>query len=627
MAHEQNINSYLFVFFKSTEKTDIQKGELLALIEMQHNNVIIESSEIENLEGENDLKFTNNSIIDKNRDKILVIFLSQSAIVYTSVRLDIKEIIRRSGYIHSCGKFIFLSKWDNLKIKEITNDITAFFKKEQQEYKVLFYKESDNPIKNKLEGLLIDDKRYHIENYHFNTAQQKIEMSLENNIKKHGKGFKSGNEKIFIIKEKGIDNSSPSVLSNLYNDRNIIDFAIGYLSEYKKDNPIHELDEVKEMKPFWSGIFTTPHRLMNAMINLAKLDETSTVLDPFCRTGTISIEASQIGCKSISSDIFGSQGAKDNYDFLCSGYKFFKNTVEKIDNQIDNNELNEELQNKIGDGIKDNNRQGLPVADNDVAFKIENFSKRLHFYILRRYEMENRRGSSFIKQQNRKSRDKNDNGKNLPNEVDFIKSYIKNSKNTFDYTLCGKQLKLFEEQYRKTNEPVLNLDVDTSGCFTDGNYLTKRVGYINKSAENNIYPVFKINDICDKKDFYNIAESTIDAVVTDPPYGYGEGIDKEKVEEIYKSLVEKSFYWLKPFGYLIICALDKVKTGRKENLLFTENILEIINDIAKKENVEFLINDVLSTNKHLKNIYYWKSKYALNRSIIALQIIKKNKQL
>ena len=599
-----NYYSYLFVFYKNINKTNIFRGELISLIELQNNGNVIHIETVESAT----LKFEEVSFKKINEKKddpfINILFLPQSAIVICDFQLDIKEIIRRSGYIQSCGKFLFLKKWEDISIDLIERNVENFCKTENNWYNTVFYKSSDNKIENKLDSLLIDDKRYHIKNKSFNNAVTDINENLKR--KRKELNLKNRNEHIFIYLEKD-DTKSDSLLSDLYYDRNIIDYGVCYLGEYKKDNPIHEMDDLREIKPYWAGIFTTPHRLMNAMLNLAKVNENSTVLVPFSHTGTLAIEASNIGCKIIASDIMGTVGAKDNYDFLCKGSNNFKILVDTLDNHINDKELSTKLLDLIDDSIFLNN-QGLPeTKDNNIEKTLPEHSERLYFYIMRRYAMELRRGADI----------------GVKSVQDFVKKYInKLDKDKYiqGYDLFGEQLELFENVYYENSEPIITLNIENDKYFIDSYYKSKRVGYINKKQEN--YPIFQKNDICDSEDNYNIKENSIDAVITDPPYGYGEGINVDKVREIYTKLIEKSIKWLKPNGYIIICALDKVKTGRTENLLFTEDIIDIINITAKKNKVKFTIDDILLTSKHLKSVYYWKSRYALNRSIISVQINK-----
>ena len=45
-----------------------------------------------------------------------------------------------------------------------------------------------------------------------------------------------------------------------------------------------------------------------------------------------------------------------------------------------------------------------------------------------------------------------------------------------------------------------------------------------------------------------------------------------------------------------------------------------LNYIEVKSNTSFIYKDIVNINSFDKTVYYWKSKYALNRTIISLQI-------
>jgi tRNA G10 N-methylase Trm11 len=597
--------SYLFIFSKPFEKTNISKGELISLIELQKRDAIIREYLVEDYEkkcGPLDLNYIDNYNFEDGITYVL--FLSQSAIVICGFEINISEIIRRSGYIQSCGKLLFLSKWESISINYLKERIEQFCIKESAWYNTVFYKHSENQIQNKLDSLLIDDKRYHIKDQSFNPAVEKLQSELK--IKQQELRLPFKQENIFIVLEK-VKLYDHSMLSNLYEDRNVVDYGLCYLSEMKKDNPIHEMDDLKELKPYWAGIYTTPHRLMNAMLNLAKVGENSIVVDPFCHTGTLAIEASQLGCKVIASDIVGTMGASDNYNFLCNGSKNFEKLTNEIEKHLDNAILTSSLNGIISENIELNGH-GLPITIEEVPDSVAKMklSERLYFYILRRYGMETLRGAD-IDAQDYKS---------------FVKDYIYKSSGSKDlpsYRLYMQQFACFENAYIDKGIPLVEINSSNENIFIDSYYKSSRMGYINIKPDH--IPSFMKNDICGE-DNYNIKESSVDAVVTDPPYGYGEDLSKDKIRSIYQALVEKSIKWLKPQGYLVICALDKVKTGRTENLLFTEDILKIVNLTTKRNEVSYIISDIPYTSNHLRNLFYWKSKFALNRTILCLQILK-----
>lgn len=620
----------VFIFQEPLTRTNIQQAELISLIELQQPNVLFEFSGIDDIQekytgSEGGFLTFEKDILERTPryNVVHILFFEQSAVVYSNFELDIIEMIRRSGYIHSAGDLLFISKWESLENKKITETITNYCLIHKQNFPLHFYTKSSNKEHvEKMNNLLIDDLRYHLGISSFKQAAETIKKDIDNQLLRQ-RVEKIGNVNIFIYKDSA-KSKDLSTLSDLYDGRNIIEYAVCYLSRYKKDNPLHAIDDLRESKPFWAGIYTTPHQLMNAMLNLAKVKKESVIIDPFCYTGTLAIEASQIGCKIICADIAQVKGAEDNYKFLCSGAdNFLSITNELKEIAVNKTNLHADFNDLASQSAK-LNKHGLPEIEESMHIekildKFKNkesdlniFPNRIYFHIVRRYHLERKR--QFIEEKDSSALvlkyvgNKSPGGKNNPVSPQA------------GYFLFGDQLKSFEEEFEKINKPVVSSrHPEFNNLFLDNYYLTERVGYVNYSQNE---PHFITKDIkCDFSD-YGIAENFVDAVVTDPPYGYGEELGKDEIESIYENFFEKSFRWLKPKGYVVFCALDKARTGRKEGLLFTEDILKIANKIAKSLGIEFIISSIYPIEKGVRSIYYWKSKYALNRSIIALKILK-----
>jgi tRNA (guanine10-N2)-dimethyltransferase len=92
-------------------------------------------------------------------------------------------------------------------------------------------------------------------------------------------------------------------------------------------------------RPFFSPISIHP-RLARTLVNLAEVKKSDTVLDPFCGTGGILIEAGLIGCKLIGSDANSKiiSGAKKNIKdigldatLICSDISDVNKHVESVD--------------------------------------------------------------------------------------------------------------------------------------------------------------------------------------------------------------------------------------------------------------------------------------------------------
>ncbi len=88
-----------------------------------------------------------------------------------------------------------------------------------------------------------------------------------------------------------------------------------YLEDKVTETDLLEKRKVGE-RPFFSPISLHP-RYARALINMAEVKRGQTVLDPFCGTGGIVIEAAEMGMKAIASDFDEDMiiGCQENLDF------------------------------------------------------------------------------------------------------------------------------------------------------------------------------------------------------------------------------------------------------------------------------------------------------------------------
>ena len=90
-------------------------------------------------------------------------------------------------------------------------------------------------------------------------------------------------------------------------------------------------------RPFFSPISMHP-RLARAMVNLSKIKKGETLLDPFCGTGGILIEAGLIGVRVIGSDIERKmvEGCIQNLTFYdIKGFEVFQSDISEIPSLVE----------------------------------------------------------------------------------------------------------------------------------------------------------------------------------------------------------------------------------------------------------------------------------------------------
>ena len=115
----QDVYFSVFVFQEPIATTNIQRAELVALIGLQNDKFSYETKSPEDLDL--DKRKIIYSTCDSEKERLSaftflsrngqnsaeIVFFNQSALVVSNFELNIMEIVRRAGYIHSAGKFVF----------------------------------------------------------------------------------------------------------------------------------------------------------------------------------------------------------------------------------------------------------------------------------------------------------------------------------------------------------------------------------------------------------------------------------------------------------------------------------------------------------------------------------------
>ncbi len=97
-----------------------------------------------------------------------------------------------------------------------------------------------------------------------------------------------------------------------------------YIGDFEIDRKQFDIRKVGE-RPFFSPVSLHP-RYARTLVNLTRVRKGQTVLDPFCGTGGILIEASMIGAKVLGSDI-----AEDMVNGCVANLNHFQASFERID--------------------------------------------------------------------------------------------------------------------------------------------------------------------------------------------------------------------------------------------------------------------------------------------------------
>jgi len=118
-----------------------------------------------------------------------------------------------------------------------------------------------------------------------------------------------------LSRKNDVDLRNPDVIVRMQ----MCDKVHLFIEERAIDRNIMEKRKVGE-RPFFSPISLHP-KYARALINLTGAKKGSTVLDPFCGTGGVVIEAAEMGMKAIASDFDEEMvlGCRENMDFYGLG--------------------------------------------------------------------------------------------------------------------------------------------------------------------------------------------------------------------------------------------------------------------------------------------------------------------
>ncbi len=563
ITEEVSLNNhyqYVFVFSESLNKTSIQYNELISLIKrtLSPEEVLIEIKEYNSTILEDNLI--------SNLDRVTIIKFTNSCIVKSSIKLDLEKIIKNSGYIHSCGVLVFCKQWDSITTNDLINNINSFVDKEKAFCKLSFYTDVDiKDLERNVDNIMIDKERTYIGKKFFSKEINTILEKVNEHLADKNLSSKNNINNIFVYKDES-HNSFNGL--EFYDEQDVSNTLIAYNSLYKKDNALHILDHYNESKPYWAGIYTTPHNLTNAMLNIAQIKEGEIIFDPFLHTGTTILEAAKYGCTVIGSDYSEPIGAKDNIEFLLDIDNLQKR-IDRINNKIHDTAYLSSLQEIINSSMQNGNDAFSNYEKIEELINanpiLENIEDRVIFYILRRYTLRQLQG---IAQKNTRENE-------LEEKIKLFNNYKE-----LACICCDNPNGWYPNDKNNIKENTFVNDANK--------YNTMRIGPV----KHNDFKYFIMQT--DASKLY-INDNSVDVIVTDPPYGYGDDIDDAELVNLYINFINESFRILKPGGRIVMCVLDKVKTGKPINpRTVTKGVIDMIEKVTKEKRIKFMKKELIA---------------------------------
>jgi DNA modification methylase len=594
---------YIIVFTESSDSTDVQFNEFNALIGLLDPGLIVGTlPSVSALPGRSLLK-ANEAITGK---------FKQSCILYTYADWSLLySVLKRSTYIHSWGLLLLASPMEAINVDDVKSSISQHLVSERiQSFELSFYTEelfANRP--DVLKGILIDEKRFFLQNLPFRLARETL-MNWQGPQRIVPTFDKSNvDARIWIFKDVAPGLTMGSEWT--YWEKNDEIYLIVYQPLCQLKNPIYFLDEAHEAKPYWRGIDTTPQRLMGAMLNLVGVKDGEVVLDPFVYTGTLPLEAVRLNLEQIHySDILETLGAKDNIEVLTDSVSLIENTIQKVKNimRLGTGDSYETILQVAQDSLVWDLQQPYPIEmhsiDKLMAIHpiLQELAPRLFFYMVRRFFVEGFIGLT-----------KSVNGQVGP------------------HFGCQERFSTpaeFRIALEKHVTQALSHLEDFTNVRRDWVPEMKRRGLIeigyNPIARDKCHPLGQDTMSVDlMKDGIPLHNDSVDAIVTDPPYGYGSLSEENQLHNLYQRFFEEAFRVLRPGGRVAMCVLDKIRTGKyTSGELKTQRVVELANDVAKRKSISFRSPTLNPFQREERLLSFWKAKHKLNRGILTFQIHK-----
>lgn len=659
---------YFFLFRKNRRVTDIQVAELVSLLRVHgyfddrqdqeaSDSKLGNKAELHFL-SKDDFENTLNAIVstfahdDPNeRYRIIAERYSEllrsvlvienyfgSTAIYTPplFRVCLGRLCAEAGYIHSCGKGVFLRNVYKATREGLFRELTTHLKDSLEDGRKLFFTvyshedftDWDRSQRQALRDGL-DDVKIRLSKMHIMESDiQKADVPLAEMVKEmrtkfadrlvfpdpgdyrasHRKALEDPNldrsRSLWLIVDSDL---GPTL--RLRGDRR---FYILYDQHYINESPFIECDE---NKPAWIDHTTIPHTLMGAMINVTRpywIRDEMTIADPFMGSGTTYHETLKFGstvrCVGGDDNPLCKLVIEDNLRYLSGN----KDELTQISNEVGSladyfrlAKSPKKARSTLEQAIEDKYEVALNIFEKldldgqefhfteEVTRLLSNTSPavRLIFYVMLRAH---RRNTAAL---NLRAKPwhllMSDEAADLSEQLEEI----------------AKQ-RHYEEAGESDKAINIYLGTHSKACSVGSGYMRMIL------SSNRVH-----QQICSQDALLLLQQLTgqCDLIVTDPPYGFNTHDDSAKLAQLYAKGIEAMICALRAEGQLIIALPDWSYTGRHlPKYARPDFITHQVLVCARKSRREVVQAGSQMSNeaRFVMPSYYWESEKALRRAIL-----------
>lgn len=558
------------------------------------------------------------------QNTLLVDPFHASCAVYVPKHLfvDLRRICALSGYIHACGRNIFVRNVEKATREHFQTALDIYLSRYRKaKPPVLFsaYAHEDFDTVDRHDGRSthtrdLDDLKIHVEKFfiggeHLVDVLSALGRKFKGKIVLPGPGnvLKQRND---MVADDEIDPERTVWLLSDYgalwsgqrsNDR----YFICYEQIFHNRGPFEIFDE---NKPGWVEHTTIPHTLMAAMINLTLphwSDRKKVLLaDPFAGTGTTWLEASKHReIEPVTSDLdsLAAAAAVDNARFFALSVDRLTELAEVIKEVIEHYVAPAARPRKFIRGIVAKIKWWSAGADEQrkLADRMsDDLTERLVYYLALRTNKRHAVGLTRAAKQWEKA---------FQIEGDALLAEIRHLIEARERSGPSQ----FSTHWEAPNDD--GVIVDYHGHFSRNVTLSPST-YVDLPKSRNLPKGgVRAESIADTK-----PRDGYDLIVTDPPYGFNTDEEPRKLAATYVDFLKGALDAIADGGQLVLCLPERSNIG-KTPLAFTHRsvITHQIISLARERNLEVVPTFRTAPGRGLFSPpFYWESERALRRSIL-----------
>ncbi len=645
-------SGYVFVFKKNLRVTNIQFAELLALFrchvsdrctgarykhlqflaiqdfEETFRDVLVSFLEGSTPREDGVEQFV--SLYAGLLERVIIVqpfFGSCTVFIPPHLALDLASVCAYSGYIHSCGRLVYLADIAKATTAQLLaalhGHVTSRPLPMGKKRKFIIYAHEDfdagddggASVHDGLEKLRIYIDKFYIGGDRLADLPALVEKGLAEFItpvtvpdfrKRKTESWREP-QTLWLVTDRSTSDSLEHPGANRY--------YICYEQLYKNENQFHIFDE---NKPAWRAPVTIPHTLVGAMINVTRPNwpaaEVIHVGEPFAGSGTVCIEAlkyRELTVHSADSDPATALLTRDNLAFFSMSVRQLDNLLRDVE-QLGESSLAEprifeapvtrkalaaynqalQLLDKL---TRRRPLSGLDFDDEAIATLTRLGERgRFVFYLVLRAALRNE--SAFHR-----------------------KSESWTSAFSRELAAMKRQVRRLRRVRQDQENAQRQGEVGDSGICTHAARFSTACSVNTNGARggDRVEGARRRIHVADVRD---LPADAFDVIITDPPYGFNSEATLPGLARLYADALQAMIRALRRRGQLVLCLPARAYTGRRTPAFiqpsFVTRQVSVQAEFLGRQSQALHYYPISPYLRQFRPPFYWESERALRRGIV-----------